>query len=201
MAHRAGIVAVWRRLIACVGGSAASQCRGSEMRGPEDVRAPVASEEPQSGYKAVGVGSNIKKWNRTGRLALVLTDSCWKLLDNRPAEDLAVSLPCSASVLQVAWSCRSHGGTAPASGPCGMSGPGRQPPGGVRVPLEGPRARRGGWRYQLWASARDCEWPLAGLRRAPSCRRGGVAITAGGGLLLWAVSRRNPVGGRLRLRV
>ena len=62
------------------------------MRGSEDVRAPVAPEEPRSGCKAVGVGSNIKKWNRMGRLALVLTGGCWKLLDNCRAEDLAVSL-------------------------------------------------------------------------------------------------------------
>ena len=171
------------------------------MRGPEDVRAPVASEEPQSGYKAVGEGSNIKKCNRTGRLALVLTGGCWKLLDDCRAKDLAVSLACSAGLLQVAWSWRRHGATALASGPCGMSGPRRQPRGGVRVSLEDPRARRGGWRYQLSVSARDGEWSLPGLRPAPSCRRVGVAITAGGGLLLCAVPGQDPVGGRLRLRV
>ena len=49
----------------------------------------MASEEPRSGYTAVGVRSNIKKLNRTGFLALVLTAGCWKQLDNCRAEDLA----------------------------------------------------------------------------------------------------------------
>ena len=31
------------------------------MSGSEDVRAPVAPEEPRSRCKAVGVGSNMKK--------------------------------------------------------------------------------------------------------------------------------------------
>ena len=62
------------------------------MHGSEDVRAPVASEEPRSGCTAVGVGSNIKKLDRTEFLALVLTAGCRKLLDNCRAEDLAVSL-------------------------------------------------------------------------------------------------------------
>ena len=74
------------------------------MRGSEDVRAPVASEEPRSGCSAVGMGSNIKKRNRTGRFALVLTGGCWNLRANCRAEDMAVSLACSASLLQVAWS-------------------------------------------------------------------------------------------------
>ena len=47
--------------MAFMGGAAVSQCRGSDGSGSQDVRAPVAPEEPRSGSKAVGVGSNIKK--------------------------------------------------------------------------------------------------------------------------------------------